>query len=53
MVNRQNPNIGWIQEKECGYITASWHSKLMVAYQDIGRMLGAMISKPETFCKKQ
>jgi four helix bundle protein len=37
---------------ECGYLDAQVHKKLSSEYEQIGRMLGAMISAPEKFCYK-
>ena len=37
---------------ECGYLDAQVHKKLSSEYEQIGRMLGAMISRPEKFCYK-
>ena len=34
---------------ECGYVNTSVHKKLSLGYEEIGRMLGAMISSPEKF----
>ena len=34
----------------CGYIDAQIHKELSSEYEQIGRMLGAMISAPEKFC---
>jgi len=39
--------------QKCRYISDGCHDRLMSACRDIGRMLGAMINKPETFCKNQ
>lgn len=35
--------------RDCGYITQERHSELMRKYEDIGRMLGSMMSAPERF----
>ncbi len=34
----------------CGYIDAHDHGELSSEYEQIGKMLGSMISKPEKFC---
>jgi len=35
---------------ECGYLDAQVYKKLSSEYEQIGRMLGSMISRPEKFC---
>ncbi len=35
---------------ECGYIDAQVHKELSAEYEQIGKMLGSMISAPEKFC---
>ena len=35
---------------ECGYLDAQVHKKLLSEYEQIGRMLGSMITRPEKFC---
>ena len=35
--------------KDCGYVSSDQHQKLREDCMAIGRMLGAMIKKPETF----
>ena len=37
---------------ECGYISSEKHTALLRKCMKIGRMLGSMISKPETFCRQ-
>jgi len=37
--------------KACNYITDETYDKFMQECLDIGRMLGSMINKPESFCK--
>ncbi len=34
----------------CGYIDAHVHSEFCAEYEEIGKMLGAMIFAPEKFC---
>ncbi|MGH7845297.1 MAG: four helix bundle protein [Candidatus Binatia bacterium] len=34
----------------CGYIEAKLHSRLNSEYEQIGKLLGSMISAPEKFC---
>jgi len=34
----------------CGYITTAVHNQFCFEYEQIGKMLGAMISEPEKFC---
>jgi four helix bundle protein len=36
----------------CGYISCEKHHTLLEKCLKIGRMLGSMISKPESFCRK-
>ena len=36
----------------CGYISHEEHNKLLEKCMEIGRMLGSMITKPETFCRQ-
>ena len=35
---------------KCGYITTVEHKQLLQKYQEIGRMLGKMMSEPEKWC---
>ena len=35
---------------ECGYLTSQAYKELSSEYEQIGRMLGSMISAPEKFC---
>jgi len=35
--------------RECGYITASEHAELVRECEEVGRMLGAMIQRPDPF----
>jgi four helix bundle protein len=39
--------------RKCGYISSEYYDQLMPSCRKIGRMLGAMINKPETFCKNK
>ncbi|MCF8108717.1 MAG: four helix bundle protein [Desulfohalobiaceae bacterium] len=42
----------WIDTaRACQYISDEMHSQFMNHCLEIGRMLGSMISKPESFCK--
>ena len=34
----------------CGYLAAKDHTELSAEYEQIGKMLGSMISAPEKFC---
>ncbi len=34
----------------CGYIEAGVHAEFSAEYEEIGKMLGAMIAAPEKFC---
>jgi four helix bundle protein len=34
----------------CGYLDTKTHSDLSIEYDQIGKMLGSMISSPEKFC---
>jgi four helix bundle protein len=36
----------------CGYLAATDHTELSAEYEQIGKMLGSMISAPEKFCYK-
>ncbi len=36
----------------CGYMDARLHTEFTVEYEQIGKMLGSMISAPEKFCYK-
>lgn len=38
--------------RDCGYITSEVYTKLSLRYEEIGRMLGSMISNPEKFIPK-
>ncbi|HEY2981217.1 MAG TPA: four helix bundle protein [Anaerolineales bacterium] len=35
--------------RDCGYLSPDLHADLLKGYQEIGKMLGAMISMPERF----
>jgi four helix bundle protein len=35
---------------ECGYLGSKVHEQLVAEYEQIGKMLGSMISNPEKFC---
>ena len=35
--------------RDCGYLAEATHAELLKGYQEIGKMLGAMISAPERF----
>jgi four helix bundle protein len=37
----------------CGYLDTKTHSDLSIEYDQIGKMLGSMISSPEKFCYKE
>ena len=34
---------------DCGYLSKERHDELIIGYEDIGKMLGSMIAKPEKF----
>jgi four helix bundle protein len=36
----------------CGYLAAKDHAELSSEYEEIGKMLGSMISAPDKFCYK-
>ena len=36
----------------CGYLDTKDHTELSVEYDQIGKMLGSMISAPDKFCYK-
>jgi four helix bundle protein len=41
----------WLDfSKSCGYLNAKDHTELSAEYDQIGKMLGSMISAPEDFC---
>jgi four helix bundle protein len=43
----------WIQTAfECSYLSAEKCSYLLELCRDVGRMLGTMMEKPETFCRR-
>ena len=35
---------------QCGYMSSTVHSELVSEYEQIGKMLGAMIAAPTKFC---
>ena len=35
---------------ECGYVDLQVHKELVSEYEQVGKMLGSMISTPEKFC---
>ena len=35
---------------KCGYLTPTVHAELSAEYEEIGKMLGSMLSAPEKFC---
>ena len=35
--------------RECGYLTEDEHKRLSAGYEELGRMLGGMIERPEAF----
>ena len=40
----------WIDfAHDCGYLSQERHDKLIIGYEDVGKMLGSMISAPEKF----
>ena len=44
----------WIDfAKDCQYITLTEHARLAERNQQIGKMLGKMIDKADTFCRKE
>ncbi|HPD14978.1 MAG TPA: four helix bundle protein [Planctomycetota bacterium] len=36
--------------RDCGYISAEQRNELVTGYEEVGRMLGGMIERPERFC---
>ena len=36
----------------CGYLDTTMHAELTAEYEQIGKMLGSMISTPEKFCSR-
>ena len=44
---------GWLDySRDCGYIDCELHADLMNQYDEVRKMLIAMINHPEKFCKK-
>jgi four helix bundle protein len=40
----------WIDfAHDCGYLSQERHDKLIIGYEDVGKMLGSMTSAPEKF----
>lgn len=37
---------------ECGYLSSQVHKELTFQYEQVGKILGAMISAPEKFCHR-
>jgi len=35
--------------RDCGYLSGDAHAQFCIGYQDVGRMLGAMMAHPEKF----
>ncbi|MBU2609476.1 MAG: four helix bundle protein [Chloroflexi bacterium] len=35
--------------RDCGYLSSERHNELLKAYEEVGRMLGSMITSPEKF----
>jgi four helix bundle protein len=35
---------------DCGYLSPDQHSSLLQSYEEVGRMLGAMLAAPDKFC---
>lgn len=43
----------WLElSRDCGYTSAEKCQDLVVRYEEVGRMLGGMISNPESFLPK-
>lgn len=43
----------WIEfSRDCGYISSEQCKDLIIRYEEVGRMLGGMISNPERFFPK-
>ena len=43
----------WLQfSNDCGYLSAEKCNDLIIRYEEVGRMLGGMISNPERFLPK-
>ena len=38
--------------RDCGYLSADQHDTLVIGYEDVGKMLGSMITTPEKFRKQ-
>jgi four helix bundle protein len=59
-INKLSDSLGeeyetenWLDyARDCNYITTDTHSKLMLRYDEIRKMLISMINNPEKFCKK-
>ncbi len=44
----------WLEfSRDCGYIALEKCEELVLRYEEVGRMLGGMISNPERFLPKQ
>ncbi len=44
----------WLEfSRDCGYISLEKCEELVLRYEEVGRMLGGMISNPERFLPKQ
>ena len=39
--------------QDCKYLTAETHNRLFKDYEEVGRMLGSMVNKPESFLPKK
>ena len=43
----------WLEiSRDCGYISAEKCHELIIRYEEVGRMLGGMMSNPESFVPK-
>jgi hypothetical protein len=49
MEKRRRPKYGWILLADCGYMSPQVQAKLTAGYEELGRMLGGMIHRPERF----
>ena len=36
--------------RDCGYLDASEFDKFLLGSEEVGRLLGGILAKPETFC---
>jgi four helix bundle protein len=43
-------SLVWLDfARQCGYVSSDLHQKLTSRYEELGKMLGAMLKHPERF----